>query len=40
MTTQTDLQLAIELQHKENINFIAMNALSRIEQIKAFENDL
>jgi hypothetical protein len=41
MTTHTDLQLAIELQHKENVNFIALNALSpgRIEQIRAFEDD-
>lgn len=39
MTTEnevTDLQLAIKLQHYENMNFIAFNRLSadRIEQVK------
>jgi hypothetical protein len=41
MSAQTDLQLAIDLQHRENMNFIATNALSsgRMEQIRSFEAD-
>jgi hypothetical protein len=41
MTAQTDLELAIDLQHRENMNFIATNALSpgRMEQIRSFEAD-
>jgi hypothetical protein len=45
MTTQNqfdaDLKYAIQLQHSENMSFMALNALStgRMEQVKAFEAD-